>query len=231
MAIKRSYNDACAAAHALDLIGERWALLVVRELLLGPKRFSDLRRGLSGISPNVLAQRLNELEAAAVVQRLRLPPPASVWAYQLTPWGQQLEPIVLQLAHWGVQSASFPRPSGLGADAMILSLRTMFVPENAENFSASLEIRLEDDVFFARVAESRIELGRGMPDSPDARIQASTDGLLGLAYGKIDLDEALQEGVITLTGDKAIVRSFLALFSLPEGAFGSTSAATTARCH
>ncbi len=229
MAIKRSYNDACSAAHALDLIGERWALLIVRELLLGPKRFTDLRRGLSGISPNVLTQRLDELETASVVQRVRLPPPASAWAYRLTPWGQQLEPILLQLAQWGVQSASFPRPSGLGTDAMILSLRTMFIPANADSFTATLEIQLEDDVFFAKVADSTIELGRGMPDRPDARIQASTDALLMLAYGKADLDQAAQSGIVTFTGDKAVVQSFLALFSLPEGAFGQTNAARTAQ--
>lgn len=228
MAIKRRYNDACAAAHALDLIGERWALLIVRELLLGPKRFTDLRRGLSGISPNVLTQRLNELEAASVVRRLKLPPPASVWAYQLTPWGQQLEPILLQLAQWGVRSASFPRPSGLGTDAMILSLRTMFISANAGKFAATLEIQLEDDVFFAKVADSHIDLGRGVPDQADARINTNTDTLLMLAYGKADLDQAVQAGTFKFEGGKDVVQSFLALFSLPEDAFGRTIAGTTA---
>ncbi len=223
MAIKRSYNDACSAAHALDLIGERWALLIVRELLLGPKRFTDLRRGLSGISPNVLTQRLDELETASVVQRVRLPPPASAWAYRLTPWGQQLEPILLQLAQWGVQSASFPRPSGLGTDAMILSLRTMFIPANADSFTATLEIQLEDDVFFAKVADSTIELGRGMPDRSDARIQASTDALLMLAYGKADLNQAIQTGKLALTGNKTAIERFLGLFSLPRQVYEEAS--------
>ena len=100
----RSYEDGCAAAHALDLIGERWALLVVRELLLGPKRFTDLRAGLPGISPNVLSQRLDELERVGVVRRRRLLPPAASWVYDLTPWGQELEPIILQLGRWGARS-------------------------------------------------------------------------------------------------------------------------------
>src|SRR5918998_1024633 len=89
----RSYHDACGAAHALDLVGERWALLVMRELMLGPKRFSDLRGGLPGISANVLTQRLEGLEAAGVLTRRKLPPPASVQVYELTPWGYESEPI------------------------------------------------------------------------------------------------------------------------------------------
>src|SRR5215212_6458501 len=100
MATMRTYDDACAAAHALDLIGERWALLVVRELLLGPKRFTDLRGGLPNVSPNVLAQRLRELEAAAVVRRRKLPAPAGSWTYELTEWGEQLKPIVMSLGSW-----------------------------------------------------------------------------------------------------------------------------------
>src|SRR5688572_21078405 len=99
----RSYEDGCAAAHALDIVGERWALLVVRELLLGPKRFTDLRTGLPGISPNVLASRLGELERTAVVRRRRLMPPAGSWVYELTPWGRELEPIILGLGHWGAR--------------------------------------------------------------------------------------------------------------------------------
>src|SRR5215204_4140654 len=90
MATMRTYDDGCAAAHALDLIGERWALLVVRELLLGPKRFTDLRAGLPNASPNVLAQRLRELEAAGIVRRRKLPPPAASRVYELTEWGQDL---------------------------------------------------------------------------------------------------------------------------------------------
>src|SRR5690349_23072333 len=104
MATKRSYEDGCAAAHALDLIGERWALLVVRELVLGPKRFTDLRAGLPGISPNVLTQRLEELEAAAIVQRRKLPPPASAWVYELTDWGLELESVIMALGRWGARS-------------------------------------------------------------------------------------------------------------------------------
>src|ERR671921_2798404 len=108
MTTPRSYNDACAAAHALDLVGERWALLVVRELVLGPKRFTDLRAGLPHVSPNVLAQRLRELEAAGVVRRRKLPPPAASRVYELTPWGEELEPVIIRLGRWGARSPLRP---------------------------------------------------------------------------------------------------------------------------
>src|SRR5918995_1492840 len=108
MATMRTYCDGCAAAHALDLVGERWALLVVRELLLGPKRFTDLRAGLPNVSTNVLSQRLRELEHAGIVRRHRLPPPAASWVYELTDWGRELKPIVLSIGTWAVRSPSFP---------------------------------------------------------------------------------------------------------------------------
>src|SRR5918997_5673996 len=106
MATMRTYCDGCAAAHALDLVGERWALLVVRELLLGPKRFTDLRAGLPSASPNVLAQRLRELEEAGVVRRRKLPPPAASRVYELTDWGMELEPVIIGLGRWGARSPS-----------------------------------------------------------------------------------------------------------------------------
>src|SRR5687768_4583891 len=118
----RTYGEACAAAHALDLIGERWALLVVRELLLGPKRFTDLRSGIVHASPNVLAQRLRELEEAGVVRRRKLPPPAASRVYELTEWGQELEPVVTGLGRWGARSPSHRRDIGMSIDSHILAM-------------------------------------------------------------------------------------------------------------
>lgn len=215
MAIKRSYSDACAAAHALNLVGERWALLIVRELLLGPKRFTDLKIGLLGVSPNVLTQRLNELETAQVIKRRKLPMPASVWVYELSDWGRELEPIILQLARWGVQSTAFTRPIGLGVDSMILSLRAMFNPQAAQGYTATVEISLAEDQFVVRVADSHIELTRGSAGQADARIQTDPDTLVMLAYGKADLNDAIQTGKLTLAGSKAVTEGFLSLFSLP----------------
>src|SRR5918992_372648 len=155
MATLRTYCDGCAAAHALDLVGERWALLVVRELLLGPKRFTDLRAGLPNVSPNVLAQRLRELERAGVVRRRKLPPPAASRVYELTDWGLELEPVVVCLGRWGARSPSRPRDAELGVDSLVLSLRTMFDPRAAGDLEASYELRLGEDVFRAEVADDR----------------------------------------------------------------------------
>src|ERR671915_996598 len=127
MATRRTYGDGCAIARGLDLIGERWSLLVVRELLLGPKRYTDLRRGLPNASPNVLSERLGELERAGIVRRRKLPPPAGSRVYELTDWGRELEEIVISLGRWGARS-----PSGLSdapiasVDSIILALRSRF---------------------------------------------------------------------------------------------------------
>src|ERR687893_251309 len=153
----RTYGDGCGIAHALDLLGERWALLVVRELLLGPKRFTDLRDGLPNASPNVLAQRLRELEQAGVVRRRKLPLPAASRVYELTDWGMELEPVIVRLGRWGARSASKPRDAALGVDSLILSCRTMFDPRAAEGLTASYEMRLGGDRFPAKVAAGRVE--------------------------------------------------------------------------
>src|ERR1700751_4223758 len=122
----RSYQDPCGIARALDVIGERWALLVVRELLLGSKRFTDLRAGLPHIGPDVLAQRLRELEQGGVIRRGKLPPPAASRIYELTEWGRPLEPVLLGLGRWGSQSP-FPEGDGvLGPDALVIALKTLF---------------------------------------------------------------------------------------------------------
>src|SRR5215211_7164001 len=126
MATKRTYGDGCAIAHGLDLVGERWALLVVRELLLGPKRFTDLKRGLPNASPNVISERLRELERAGVVSRDTLPPPASSRVYELTSWGHELEETVLSLGRWGSRSPSPSPDAPLGADSMVLALKGLF---------------------------------------------------------------------------------------------------------
>src|SRR5918999_3174711 len=126
MASMRTYDDGCAAAHALDLVGERWALLVVRELLLGPKRFTDLRAGIPKASPNVLAQRLRGLERAGVVRRRKLPPPAASRVYELTDWGLELEPVIVSLGRWGARSPLRPQDAGMSVDSLILSFRAMF---------------------------------------------------------------------------------------------------------
>jgi len=218
MATKRTYDDGCAAAHALDLVGERWALLVVRELLLGPKRFTDLRAGLPHASPNVLAQRLRDLEAAGIVRRRRLPPPAASKIYELTDWGEQLEPVIIRLGRWGARSPSKPADAPLGVDSLILSFRTMFDPVAAEGLEASYELRMGEDRFRAEVFGGSFEIERGTTERPDATIEGDSTTLAGLVYEDRHLSEALRSGEVKIEGDVAAVERFLTLFPLPEPA-------------
>src|SRR3712207_1460182 len=218
MASMRSYDDGCAAAHALDLIGERWALLVVRELLLGPKRFTDLRAGLPNASPNVLAQRLRELEGAGVLVRRKLPPPVASRVYELTDWGKDLEPVIIRLGRWGVRSPSKPRDAEIGVDSLILSFRTMFDPRAAEGIEASYELRLGEDRFRAEVAEGRFEVERGGAERADAIIESDPGTLAALVYEGRDLADALRTGEIRIEGDRSAVERFLTLFPMPEPA-------------
>jgi DNA-binding HxlR family transcriptional regulator len=218
MATTRTYDDGCAAAHALDLVGERWALLVVRELLLGPKRFTDLRLGLPHVSPNVLAQRLRDLEAVGVVRRGKLPPPAASKIYELTEWGRDLEPVIIALGRWGVRSPTKPPDAELGIDSLILSFRTMFDPDRAEGLDAVYEFRLGEDRFRAEVAEGRLEIERGTAEQPDVAVETDAGTLAALVYDDLELDDALSSGDLKIKGVRGVVERFLALFPLPEPA-------------
>lgn len=212
---KRSYQDACAAAHALDLVGERWALLVARELILGPKRFSDLKAGLPGISPNVLSQRLGELEAAGVLERVKLPPPAATMAYQLTPWGLGLEDVIQALGRWAVRSPQLHRPVPMGVDGLILSFRTMFCPQAAQGLKLHLELRLGEDCFEARVADGALAIQRGLAPQAPTRVACGPMALMGLVYGGQGLDDALRAGQLQLEGDRQGLVDFVRLFPTP----------------
>ena len=212
----RTYRDGCAAAHALDLVGERWALLVVRELLLGPKRFTDLRAGLPNASPNVLAQRLRELERAGVVRRRKLPPPAASRVYELTEWGEELEPVIMGLGRWGARSPSRPREAEMGADSIILALRTMFDARAADGIEASYELRLGEDRFHAEVAGGRFEVVRRGAERPDATVETDPGTLAALVFEGRPLAEALRSGGIKVGGSEEAVERFLSLFVLPE---------------
>ena len=214
----RTYDDGCAAAHALDLVGERWALLVVRELLLGPKRFTDLRAGIPKASPNVLAQRLRELERAGVVRRRKLPPPAASRVYELTEWGLELEPAIISLGRWGARSPSKPCDAALGVDSLVLSFRTMFDARAADSLTASYELRLGENRFRAAVADGRFEISRGEAERPDATIETDPSTLAALIYYGRPLAEALRSGAIKIEGDESAVERFLDLFALPEPA-------------
>jgi DNA-binding HxlR family transcriptional regulator len=189
MATTRTYGDGCAIAHGLDLVGERWALLVVRELLLGPKRFTDLKRGLPNASPNVISERLRELERAGVVQRAKLPPPASVRVYELTEWGRALEPVVFALGRWGARSPSLPREAPIGADSVVLALKSRFDAKAAEGVSATYELRFGEERFRVVVANGALEIARGGADRADATIDTDPGTLFAALSGAGSLDD------------------------------------------
>lgn len=210
MASLRSYEDPCGIARALDLVGERWALLIVRELVLGPKRFTDLRGGLRGASPNVLSQRLRELEAAGVVCRRA----AGAATYELTEWGAELHPILLQLGRWGAGSPV--RPKGeLSVDALLVALEATFLPEQAAEGRVTYELRLGEERFAAALDRGALSITRGAPRSADATITADAATLRAVAFGDRRLAEATAEGSIELAGDTAAARRFFRCFARP----------------
>jgi len=218
MATKRNYDDSCAMAQALNLVGERWALLVVRELVLGPKRFTDLRADLPGISANVLSQRLDELEWAGVAIRRKLPPPANAWVYELSEWGYELEPVIGLLGRWGARSPHLSREAGISVNSFILSLRNMFGPSAAEGITTSIELRLGDHRFHAEVADGQIVLEPGVSAKPAAVISGDPDTLAKVFYDNADLAQAVRSGDMSIEGDETAAKQFLTLFSLPEPA-------------
>ncbi len=214
----RSYGDGCAAAHALDLVGERWALLVVRELLLGPKRFTDLRTGMPTASPNVLSQRLRELEQAGLVRHRRMGPPVSSSVYELTDWGLMLEPVLLELGRWGRCSPQFSGETEASVDALMLALRGRFDPALAGDLSSSVALNINDDHFVARVADQRLTLQRGTAARPDASLTTDGATFAALMTKRIDLRKAVAARRAELTGAVEAVRRLLNSLATPTPA-------------
>jgi DNA-binding HxlR family transcriptional regulator/putative sterol carrier protein len=216
MGNKRTYGDACGIARALDVVGERWALMVVRELLLGPKRFTDIRSGLPHVSPDVLAMRLRGLEQAGLVHHRRLPPPYGSQVYELTASGRALEPTLIELGRWGGAYAPPPRDDMcMSLDAHILSLRALFDAERAGDFAARVELRLGDERFRVVIADGTVDAARGELPDADAVIEADPTTLLGVLHGHRRLSDALAAEAIRISGDKRKGRRFMGLFPLP----------------
>lgn len=209
---KRRYDDACGTAHALELIGERWALLVLRELMLGARRFSELRGDLPGISANVLTQRLGDLEARGLVARKRLPPPANVQVYEATEWGLEAEPIVQALGRWAARSPQHDPTLPISGVSILLSFRTMISAERAAGFEGRIGFRFGDETYLARVGEGRIEVARDDLSDADAIITAEPTALAAVVYGGAPLD------LIVIDGDGKLAKRFLGLFLLPPKA-------------
>jgi DNA-binding HxlR family transcriptional regulator len=217
MPTSRSYGDACGIARALDVVGERWALLVVRELLLGPQRFTDLRRALPGASSNLVADRLRELEGNGVVRRRNLAPPAASRVYELTEWGRELEPIVLALGTWGVRAPFPPAPRTLSATSVLLFLRSSARPDpTAAPMTCRLE--LDDRIWTIRTAAGQVNVEPGDPATADVWLRTDPQTLNTLLGDPAFLDTALADGTVAAGGDLRAVRRLLQAATTPSPA-------------
>lgn len=214
---KRRYDDACGTAHGLELIGERWALLVLRELMLGSRRFSQLREDLPGISANVLAQRLNELEHRGLVVKRRLPPPANVQVYEATEWGLEAEPIVQALGRWAARSPQHDPTLPISGVSILLSFRTMIDEKKAKGLDARIGFIFGDDHYLARLKKGRIKVVRGPIEDADLIFEGDPSALAAIIYG------GAPDGLMTVTGDMALADRFKSLFVLPPKAHAAPS--------
>lgn len=208
----RWYGDACGTAHGLELIGERWALLIVREMMFGPRRFGDLRASLPGLSANVLTQRLEGLEAAGVVVKRRLPPPASVQVYDLTDWGREAEPIISELGRWAARSPGHDPSLPLSAVSMMLSFRTMFDARRAGDARMTLGFRFGAETFVVTVADGELGVRRRETDGVDAVVAGSPETVAAVVYAG-----AGTEG-LEISGRAEVFDRFAGFFELPPKA-------------
>jgi DNA-binding HxlR family transcriptional regulator len=206
---KRGYDDACGTAHALELIGERWALLVLRELLLGPRRFSDLRADLPAISANVLTQRLGDLERRGLVRRRKLPPPASVQVYEATEWGLETAVLIRELGRWAARSPAHDPTLPLSGVSIMLSFTAMLNAERASGFSGRVAFRFGEMVYVAEVADDLIEVRRGEVGEGQVLITGEPTNVAAVVYGGAPLE------LLQVEGDVALAKRFLSLFTLP----------------
>jgi DNA-binding HxlR family transcriptional regulator len=209
---RRRYDDACGTAHGMDLIGERWALLVVRELMLGPKRFSDLRTDLPGLSANVLTQRLEGLEESGILRKRKLPPPAAAQVYELTEWGYDLEPIIRILGQWATRSPLHDPTMPISATALMLSFRAMFSQERAASFNATIVMRMGGSEFELRIAGGKVDVARVESGRGDATMTGMPTEIGAVIYGGAPLD------LVQIEGDPTVVARLHSLFPLPEKA-------------
>ena len=211
--MNRSYGDQCGVARSLDVIGERWALLIVRELLLGPKRFNDLLAGLPGASPNVVSQRLRELTASGVIRLRDLGPPARVRVYELTGWGRELEPVILHLGQWGTR-APLPEDAGWSLDSLLLALQATADPAAV---STRYELRVGADVFTVDGTSGSVRMRRGTADQPGATLTTDADTLRAVTLGIRPLADAGESGDLRLDGEPQAVSGLTSLLQALTG--------------
>jgi DNA-binding HxlR family transcriptional regulator len=210
----KAFDQYCPIAHALSIVGERWSLLLVRELLKGPRRYTDLAGGLPGIGTNILASRLRDLEAGGVVQRRKLPPPAASTVYELTEYGSELEEVVHALARWGVRTLGLPRhDDDLDPDWGLQAFPALFYPERAHGLTETYVIRIDADAFTVRLEAGRLRTECGAADDADIDVTTDVATFFGLASGDLPPHQALADGSVTLEGDPDVFARCVRIFS------------------
>jgi DNA-binding HxlR family transcriptional regulator len=213
-AVRKAYLQYCPVAHALDLVGERWALLIVRDLLKGPKRYTDLLDALPGIGTNILASRLRDLEQGGVVKKTKLPPPTPATVYELTEYGAELEEVVHALGRWGARSIGPPGPEEcLSTGWLANAMRTTFDPIAARDVEATYEVRADGEVATTIVRDGVVEVRPEPAEAPDACVEADPATLFRIVSRELDIATAAEQGLVRIEGELADAERFFSLFS------------------
>jgi len=207
---QKRFDDACGLAHAMELLGERWAMLVLRELAYGPRRFSELKADLQGISANVLTQRLNELEARGLVRKTRLPPPASVQVYESTPWGLEAIPVIANLGKWAARSPLHNPALRMSHVSVVMSFQTLLSPERAEGLDVRVGFRFGDAAYVTHVHDGQLDIERRDPEGADVILIGTPSEIAAVIHGGAPFE------TIRVEGDLPLARRFATLFPLPE---------------
>ena len=212
---ERWYDVACGTAMALELVGERWSLLIVRELMFGPRRFNELKNSLPGISANVLTQRLEGMEASGILTRRKLPPPASVQVYELTRLGYAAETPIKELGRWAARSPLHDPTLPLSAASIMLSFRTMLDPGRAQGLDAQIGFRFGEEEFRGHLANGEIRIRRAEAAGADLVFAGTPVMLAAAVYGGEPLDTLEKAEALTVEGDRELAKRFVTLFPLP----------------
>lgn len=212
-AVRRRYDDACGTALALEFLGERWSMLVLRELVFGPRRFGEIKANLPGISANVLTQRLEAMDEAGILTRRKLPSPANVQVYELTQWGMEAEPIIQVMGRWAARSRRHDPFAFMSTASAMQSLLTLVDRSRLFGMAATIVFQFPDDAFVVKVADGEIVIERGVAVAPDVTLRGDTMAMRCTIYGKLGFDGAR---TLALAGDRALAERFVDLFQLPE---------------
>lgn len=213
----RWYGDACGTAFAMELVGERWSLMIIRELMFGPRRFSDLRARLPGISAKVLTERLASLEEVGALKREKLPPPAAVQVYALTPWGQAAEPAIQELGRWAAMHSGHDPLLPLSPVSLMLSMRTMFNPAKAVGMRARIGFDVAGEQFLAALANGELAIKRGHATQGQAIFRAPDASVLaGLLYAELPPEQIEKEAGLVIEGDRDLALRYAEIFALPD---------------